>query len=76
MHLLGQAFPTDKSLILSVFFDLKKPSALKNIQNFKMYKNSQCENRQISKSSKKQILNPALGVHYSGCSVVPSVSSL
>jgi len=56
MHFLGQAFPTEKGKFCLFFFYLtKKPSALKNIQNFKTCKKSQCENSQISKSSKKQL---------------------
>jgi len=39
MHFLGRAFPTEKSQILSVVSIKKKPSALKNIQNFKICKN-------------------------------------
>jgi len=68
MHFLGQAFPTEKSQILSVF-DLKKLSALKNIQNFKIWKNPTAKTAKF-----KNLQNPALGVHYSGCSVEPSVT--
>jgi len=52
-HFQGQAFPTEKTNLVC-FFRFKKSSALKSIQNFKICKNSQCKNSQISKSSKKQ----------------------
>ena len=61
-------FRTEKSQILSVFFLLKKPIALKNIQNLKMCKKSQCENSQIWKSSKKK--NPSLLLEYATLDVV------
>jgi len=53
MYFVGQAFPTEKSQILFVFFDLKKPSALKNIQNFKLCEKAQCESSQNFKIFKK-----------------------
>jgi len=75
MHFLGQAFPTEKRQILSVFFDLKKPSALNNIPNFKICKNASGKTAKFQNLQKSKILNPALGIHYSGCSVVLSVTS-
>jgi len=55
MHFLGQASPTAQAKFCIFFLDLKKAQgALKNIQNFKICKKSQCEYSQISKSSKKQ----------------------
>ena len=50
----GSSFSDRKKPNFVCFFDLKKPSALKSIQNFKICKKSQCENSQISKSFKKE----------------------
>jgi len=75
MHFLGQAFPTEKSQVLSVFSIKKKPSALKNVQNFKIYKHTRVKTAKFQNRQKRKILNPAFGVHYCGCSVVPSVTS-
>jgi len=54
MHFLGQAFSTEKCQILSVFFDLKKAQCVEKHPEFQNLKKSQCENSQISKSSKKK----------------------
>jgi len=47
-------------------FDLKKPSALKNIPNFKICKNPSTKTAKFQNLQKSKIINPVLGVHYSG----------
>jgi len=54
MHFLGQAFPKEKSQIVSDIFDLEKSQCVDKQPEIHSLKKSQCENSQISKSSKKK----------------------
>jgi len=71
----GSSFSDGKKQILSAFSIQTMPSALKNIPNFKICKNPSVKTAKFQNIQKSKILNPALGVHYSGCSVVPSAEA-
>jgi len=76
MHFQGQALPTEKRQILSVFFDSKKsPVRSKTSRISKFVKNPSTKTAKFQNLQKRKILNTALGVRYSGCSTVPSATS-
>jgi len=54
MHFLGQVFPIKKAKFCLFFFDLKKSQCVEKHPEFQSLKKSQCENSQISKSSKNK----------------------
>jgi len=68
MHFLGQAFPTEKSQVLSVFSIKKKPSALKNIQNFKICKNPRVKTAKFQMFKNAKLLT--LFLEYTALDVV------
>jgi len=74
MHFLGQAFPTKKSNLVC-FFHLKKAQCVEKHPEFQNLQKSSAKTAKFQNLQKSKILNPALGVHDCGCSVLPSVTS-